>query len=185
MSQKSRNALPYDAIPIAAEIDALVDFMRQMDDPHSASQAAAFHARIGAIASAAGQVPDAREALLCYCMDATGSELDRSFVHHRGRNKPFGYAGDYQIIDWTYCEFDGSPDPRGMFWDHFYHAQTAPKAVRDRKERFGRVLKAKAASAKGKIRVLNVGSGPAREIADGAKFTQGLNLATSRCSAWK
>lgn len=168
MPKPNATSLPFDAIPIASAIDELAILMRSMSDPHSKTEADLFHKKIGDIARAADDVPRAREALLTYCFQATAGELDRSHVHHHGRNKPFGYAGDYQIIDWTYQKFDGSPDPRGMFWDHFYHAQVAPMAVRDRKERFGRVLKSMA--GKDKIRVLNVGSGPAREIVDGAKF---------------
>lgn len=113
-------------------------------------------------------------------LDITEPLLGRSAVIAHGRNKPFGYSGDFQIIDWTYLQHIGSGDPVGALLDEFYHGQVAPKAVRDRKQRFGKLL-AELASATitRPIRVLNVGSGPCREIIDGA-LTAGLSPADLR-----
>jgi SAM-dependent methyltransferase len=89
-------------------------------------------------------------------------------LHRQGRNKPFGYAGDFQMMDWTYTQFVG-PRGRGRLWDQFYHRQDAPLAVRDRKERFGRLLQDMAQSTMTRpLRILNVGSGSGRELLDGA-----------------
>jgi hypothetical protein len=45
--------------------------------------------------------------------------------------KPHGYAGDYEIMDKIYRQ-EVSPDPRFRGWDLFFHAQSAPTAVRNR-----------------------------------------------------
>jgi len=101
-------------------------------------------------------------------LEETNLELSRSRIINHGRSKPFGYSGDFQMIDWTYTKMVDSTDPRGEMWDRFYHRQIAPLAVCARKDRFGDVLRSVSLSAKSKISVLNVGSGPAREILDGA-----------------
>jgi hypothetical protein len=95
-----------------------------------------------------------------------------SEVHRHGRAKPYGYSGDFQMIDWTYIKYLGKSDGRGRLWDAFYHRQVAPQAVCDRKERFGVALAEVAKDRSLPISVLNIGSGPAREVLDGAAFAK-------------
>ena len=78
--------------------------------------------------------------------------------------KPHGYAGDYEIIDRIYSQWI-SPDPRLAKWDYLFHSRQAPKAVRNRKGYFiDWLADAEHRNAEGLVRVLNVGSGPARDV---------------------
>ena len=78
--------------------------------------------------------------------------------------KPHGYAGDFEIIDRIYTRWT-SPDPNLSKWDHFFHALPAVQAVRNRKEYFKYLLTAlEKSNHKKMIRVLNVGSGPGRDV---------------------
>jgi len=75
--------------------------------------------------------------------------------------KPHGYAGDFEIIDkiYTYCI---SQDEQFNKWDLFFHEQAAPKAVRNRKDYLKNLLSSKTQE----INVLNLASGPCRDIAE-------------------
>jgi extracellular factor (EF) 3-hydroxypalmitic acid methyl ester biosynthesis protein len=77
------------------------------------------------------------------------------------KRKPFGYAGDFKIIDRIYLK-DNS---EGHFekWDNFSLECTAARAVRNRKEYFKKQL-LQEIEKKGKIKLLNVASGPARDV---------------------
>lgn len=78
--------------------------------------------------------------------------------------KPHGYAGDYEIIDKIYTQ-SVSPDTRFSKWDLFFHAQSACRAVRNRKQYFIDVLADITHHPKTEpVRVLNVGSGPGRDM---------------------
>ena len=154
---------------VVGRIDDLVELMGRITDPDSVLTNQ-FHAVLCEIETQSRECPDERAQLRSYCLAATATELSKSRVHRQGRDKPFGYAGDFQIIDWTYTHFDGS-DGKGKVWDQFYHQQDAPRAVCDRKERFGRVLRdIRNKPRDGTIRVLNIASGPCREILDGTKY---------------
>ena len=76
--------------------------------------------------------------------------------------KPHGYAGDYEIIDKIYAR-SVSTDPSLAKWDLYFHAQHAPKAVRNRKKYFIEELRW-AEQQKGRLKVLNVGCGPGRDM---------------------
>ncbi len=80
-------------------------------------------------------------------------------------HKQHGYAGDFEIIDKIYQEWL-SPDPHLANWDRFFHWQSAPKAVRNRKRYFIEKFSTIAKSNGRDYQVLNVGSGPARDIAE-------------------
>jgi SAM-dependent methyltransferase len=78
--------------------------------------------------------------------------------------KPHGYAGDFEIIDRIYQHWI-SPDPRLAKWDEYFHAQTAPCAVRNRKAYFHSWLRQwEDQNQSHKIRVLNIGCGPNRDV---------------------
>jgi len=77
--------------------------------------------------------------------------------------KPNGYAGDYEIIDKIYTKWV-SPEPLLANWDHFFHSQAAPNAVRNRKQYFIELLKEIEKDNTKKFTVLSVGSGPGRDI---------------------
>jgi len=78
--------------------------------------------------------------------------------------KPFGYAGDFKIIDDIYQNqprtigFDG-------LWDHYFQQMVACRATRQRKVYFKKTLLDYIKNHQDKdIRILNLGSGSAREI---------------------
>lgn len=78
--------------------------------------------------------------------------------------KPHGYAGDFEIIHRIYQEWL-SPDPQLVKWDYYFHAQAAPRAVRNRMQYFKDLLKNLESKNKDTdIKVLNVGSGPCDDI---------------------
>jgi len=77
--------------------------------------------------------------------------------------KPYGYAGDFEIIERIYRQWI-SPEPHLAKWDRFFHALHAPRAVRNRKSYFQNILKNRERSQQHHpFKVLNLGCGPARE----------------------
>lgn len=76
--------------------------------------------------------------------------------------KPYGYAGDFSIIDQIYTSKE-STNPKYKIWDKYFHLQSAPNAVRNRKEYFKKVLFEKLNNTSS-ISLLNVASGPARDL---------------------
>ncbi|HBC55726.1 MAG TPA: class I SAM-dependent methyltransferase [Gammaproteobacteria bacterium] len=79
--------------------------------------------------------------------------------------KPHGYAGDFEIIDRIYTSWV-SPKQTLVKWDHFFHQQQAPRAVKNRKEYFIKLLSELDSSISEPLRVLNIGSGPGRDLLD-------------------
>lgn len=78
--------------------------------------------------------------------------------------KPYGYSGDFEIIERIY-EFWKSPKEHLVNWDIFFHAQIAPCAVRNRRQYFLNLLH-NLHGMKDSTRVLNIASGPAREVVE-------------------
>jgi len=93
--------------------------------------------------------------------------------------KPFGYAGDFKIIDDIY---QNQPCTTGFdrLWDNYFQQLAAPKAVRERKEDFKEIILSFIKDRKNQnIRIMNLGSGPATEIKemldnDSEKFLSGV-----------
>lgn len=80
--------------------------------------------------------------------------------------KPHGYAGDFEIIDRIYQRYISSNEALAA-WDIHFHTRSGPDAVRNRKDYFHQLLKKKLhANGPHPLRVLNVASGPARDIAE-------------------
>ena len=72
--------------------------------------------------------------------------------------KPYGYAGDFKLIDRLYTHYIGD-GPHIARWDAFAQAQPAAVAVRNRKSYFINLM-----SDRLPHRILNVASGPARDV---------------------
>lgn len=82
-----------------------------------------------------------------------------------GLTKPYGYAGDFEMIDRIYLKRI-TPNPKHARWDRFFHAQSAPRAVRNRKTFFLEIM-ANAINERGQtLTVLNLGCGPCRDVAE-------------------
>lgn len=92
-----------------------------------------------------------------------GDGMQNTIVGH-ALSKPFGYAGDFLIIDKIYRE-QVCADARYEKWDNFWHNQPACRAVRNRKDYFIRTI-TQALRKQPRLQLLNVASGPARDLAE-------------------
>ncbi|HYF37940.1 MAG TPA: class I SAM-dependent methyltransferase [Prosthecobacter sp.] len=81
--------------------------------------------------------------------------------------RKYGYSGDFEIIDHIYTQ-KINPAPHLRAWDLYFHAQSAPSAVRNRKAYFQRLMQAHVAvnSRSEPLAVLNVASGPGRDLCE-------------------
>jgi hypothetical protein len=85
--------------------------------------------------------------------------------------KLHGYAGDFEIIDRHYLTYV-APDPQLSNWDYYWHANPAAGAVRNRKRYFHQLLTCHgAAKLDSELAVLNIASGPARDVLEYVRFT--------------
>lgn len=80
-----------------------------------------------------------------------------------GYFKPLGYAGDYLMIDRIYTQHTAI-DQNEYKWDIFFNQFPAVKAVRNRKTYFKNLLLRKSLQSTRTLRVLNLASGPARDL---------------------
>lgn len=93
-----------------------------------------------------------------------GEILTPRTMHGHAYTKPHGYAGDFEIIDRHYLTHIAS-QPHLAPWDRYWHAGAAARAVRNRKDYFHLLLRQQAEAAAGRpVRVLNVASGPGRDV---------------------
>lgn len=93
-----------------------------------------------------------------------GENFLNNTLQGHGWRKPFGYAGDFMMIDKIYTRYM-SDKPQFRLWDEYFHRQAAPKAVRNRKTYFKKLVR-NTLRAKKTVSLLNVGSGPARDLAE-------------------
>lgn len=78
--------------------------------------------------------------------------------------KPYGYHGDFDLIDKIYTRFE-SPDPRFRRWDAFFQSRAAAEAVRSRKAYCVRLATQLARARRGDAyRMLSAACGPARDV---------------------
>lgn len=91
-----------------------------------------------------------------------GQEFIDNTVQGHGLKKPYGYAGDFLMIDKIYT-YSKSEIPKYKIWDEYFHTQSAPKAVRNRKEYFKKMVKERI-EKNPELELLNIASGPARDI---------------------
>jgi hypothetical protein len=86
---------------------------------------------------------------------------DNTLIGH-GFVKPFGYPGDFNLIDNIY-RFDVNTDSRYRNWDLFFQNQPGANAVRNRKDFFLDYCKT-LTTRKKSSKVLILGSGPASDV---------------------
>lgn len=89
-------------------------------------------------------------------------------------SKPYGYAGDFMIIDKVYRE---QISPKYQKWDTFFNQVQATQAVRNRKDYFKSAL-AEACIGKEKVELLNLASGPARDLLEFYQENPQIELTT-------
>jgi SAM-dependent methyltransferase len=111
---------------------------------------------------AAGRV--AREEVTAFWR-ALGPEYLSGSTQGFALAKPYGYAGDFEIMDKIYRRVV-SPDPRFRGWDLFLHSQTAAAAVRNRPSYLASALdEALGRRHRSPVRVLDLACGPAHHLA--------------------
>ncbi|WP_257667445.1 class I SAM-dependent methyltransferase [Parapedobacter tibetensis] len=93
-----------------------------------------------------------------------GEECLQATLHGHSITKPYGYAGDFMIIDKIYRKYTTS-DKRFEKWDRFWQSSAATQAVRNRKTYFIKTITNRL-EGKEKLNLLNVASGPARDLTD-------------------
>ena len=99
-----------------------------------------------------------------------GEDCLKTTLHGHSIAKPYGYAGDFMIIDKFYRRHV-TADERFEKWDKFWQSCAATQAVRNRKTYFINTL-TNLLKEKPQLDLLNVASGPARDLAD---LYSGLN----------
>lgn len=105
----------------------------------------------------------ARDDVLAYAQDITSRHLDGT-MQSRALGKKFGYSGDFEIIEAIYS-MQIAQEPHLRRWDLYFHSQAAPNAVRNRKAYLHQLLNSHTARrSKAPLNVLNVASGPARDV---------------------
>ena len=78
--------------------------------------------------------------------------------------KPYGYAGDFKIIDDIYQNNPASSGFSRLF-DNYFQESAISVAVRNRKEDFKRLVTSFIRHSKGQpLRIMNLASGPCREL---------------------
>lgn len=90
------------------------------------------------------------------------SILNENTLIGHGFVKPFGYPGDFNLIDKIY-HFTVNPDPQYRNWDLFFQNQAGADAVRNRKKYFVDYCR-RLAMDKPEAKVLILGSGPATDV---------------------
>jgi len=89
--------------------------------------------------------------------------LNENTLFGHGFIKPFGYAGDYLLIEKIYQQHV-SYDPKYIKWDKCYNCLEAAIAVRNRKTYFVKTMQQLSYRKPGKLHVLILGSGPATDV---------------------
>ncbi len=96
------------------------------------------------------------------------SRLRKEFLHGDyvvwSLNKPYGYAGDFKIIDDIYRN-DPQTQGMGRLFDNYYQAAAISVAVRNRKEDFKKIIFSTVKSCGNEeVKIMDLASGPCREI---------------------
>lgn len=157
---------PFAFLQTTADVDAL-DYLQELIDrggpePHEFAELNGFIDELSA-AVAQSNHPEAETATL---RGAFGNDFLLSTLHGHVLRRPYGYAGDFSVIDKIYT-YHLTPDPRFRRWDEFFHTLSAPKAVRNRKKYFKQTLtRLVGESSQPEVRLLNIASGPARDLAE-------------------
>lgn len=157
---------PFALFPTVATVDAL-DCLHELigrggPKPHEYADLNGLIDELAA-AVANSKSPEAETAVL---RGAFGDDFLLATLHGHVLRRPYGYAGDFSIIDKIYS-YHIAPEPDYRRWDEFFHTLSAPKAVRNRKKYFKQTLtRLVGECSKPELRLLNVASGPARDVAE-------------------
>ena len=142
---------------IVAEIEALIE--QGGPQPHQYAYADYLFEEIGKKLKAEELPAEVGSNLLKQCSFLQNSD---SIMGHI-RNKPYGYAGDFMIIERIYLN-KAQPSTSHYYWDQYSLEHVAAKAVRNRKDYFKNVMTYRIEQAATPLRLLDVASGPARDL---------------------
>ncbi len=94
-----------------------------------------------------------------------GSWLQLGSLQERARNKPRGYAGDYEMFV-QFFEGHCVDHPLGRLFDRYFQSQVAVEAVRSRTQQIAAALAARCLAAEGgkPFRIVSVGCGPGLDV---------------------
>lgn len=94
-----------------------------------------------------------------------GAWLEVSWLQHRARFKPRGYAGDFEMFE-RFWQRECVEHPLGRLFDRYFQAQAAVEAVRARTEQIGAALVERCLEtpAHKPFHVVSVGCGPALDV---------------------
>jgi len=147
------------------KIDELVAYLDQIETLPMSEFYEGFQRGLASINELSIQTSDNRSTVMAEFFKTTAQYFDLSAVVNRGRNKPRGYAGDYLTIDLIYQQ-SVAPTNAGGKWDELFHRFDAPQAVRNRKAYFIDTIHKLAEEKPGNIAILNLASGPCRDVAE-------------------
>lgn len=91
-----------------------------------------------------------------------GDDFLKNTIQGHAFSKPFGYAGDFMMIDKIYTKTT-SKIKEFIIWDKYAHQTSATIAVRNRKTFFKEKMRQKLSNGND-LNLLNVASGPARDL---------------------
>lgn len=94
-------------------------------------------------------------------LSACGFVQNQRSVMGHIRLKPYGYAGDFDIIDRIYRQ--ETCDPEYSYWDRFALQHSAAAAVRNRKRYFVEMITARMGQGH-RLELCNIASGPGRDL---------------------
>jgi extracellular factor (EF) 3-hydroxypalmitic acid methyl ester biosynthesis protein len=142
---------------IVAEIETLIE--QGGPRPHQYAYADYLFEEIGKKLKAEELPAEVGSNLLKQCSFLQTSD---SIMGHI-RNKPYGYAGDFMIIERIYLN-EAQPSTSHFYWDQYSLEHVAAKAVRNRKDYFKHTISNRIEQSAAPLRLLDVASGPARDL---------------------
>ena len=95
------------------------------------------------------------------------NHLRKDFIHGEylnwSLNKPYGYAGDFKIIEAIYLN---DPKTQGFerLSDNYFQMSSICVAVRNRKEDFKNIIEDTIKKSEDKIKIMDLAAGPCRDI---------------------
>ncbi|WP_454061795.1 class I SAM-dependent methyltransferase [Candidatus Nitrospira salsa] len=108
-------------------------------------------------------------------LHAFGAALSTDTIQGFVLHKPHGYAGDFEVIERIYKHYLSS-NPNLTNWDRFFHTHKAPQAVRNRVSYFLEQIYTLKTRYPKQARVLNVASGPGRDMYETLKVVGPSNI---------
>ncbi len=107
-----------------------------------------------------------------------GKSLPIETMYGLSYHKPHGYPGDFEIIDKIFTHYL-CPQEKYTNWDTYYQNRGSARAVRNRKDYFKRLLREKMEAYPEGFQVLNIASGPCRDILEFLEENPDANVSIS------